>query len=398
MVTKILQTLYRIGTNDRKKQLFENNWPLPYGIAYNSYLILDKKTALLDTIEYGSDRNYLEEVSRTLDGRPLDYLVIHHMEPDHAGMIGDILKTYPSVTVVGNTRTLKLMDAYFPCTEGIAMQEVRDGEMLSLGYHNLQFLFTPMVHWPESMMSYCVTANILFSQDGFGSFGTLDGGIFDDEIDLVFQKEEMLRYYTNIIGRFSAQVQKALDKAALLPVQMICPIHGPVWRTDPATVFGWYAQWAAHKAEKGVVMVYSSMYGNTESSADYLARKLAEQSIKNLRIYNASTLHPSFILKEIWKYRGVILGSCSYNTGMHPAMQHLCHELEMVSPKNKQLAIFGGYSWSGGGLKNLQLFADKMIQQHQWKLTEPSLEIIGHPTPMELSQFDQLAETFAATL
>lgn len=397
MVTKINDTLYRIGTNDRKKALFENNWPLPYGIAYNSYLFTDTKTALLDTIEYGSDNAYTEEIARTLDGRDLDYLVIHHMEPDHAGMIGQLLSTYPSATVVSNSRAFKLLDAYFPQADN-KRREVKEGDTLDLGRHCLKFAMTPMVHWPESMVSYDTTDRILFSQDAFGTFGTLDGGIFDDEINIDFYKEEMLRYYANIVCRFSAQVQKAFEKIASLPVDIICPVHGPVWRSDPSAVFALYDKWSRHIAEEGVVIIYASMYGNTEHTADYIARRLAEQGVKNIRIYNASTTHPSFLLREIWKYKGVILGSCSYNTDMHPLMQHLCSEVEIMSPKNKVFTLFGGYSWSGGGLKNLQLFSQKMTQQHQWKEVADGIEILGNPTPAALSQFDDVAVAFAEAL
>lgn len=397
MVTKILDTLYRIGTNDRKKALFENNWPLPYGIAYNSYLILDKKTALLDTIEYGSDSAYMDEITKTLNGRDLDYLIIHHMEPDHAGMIGQILAAYPKATVVTNARAFKLLDAYFQNTEN-KRSEVKEGETLNLGHHKLQFAMTPMVHWPESMVSYDLTDHVLFSQDAFGTFGTLDGGIFDDEINIDFYKEEMLRYYSNIVGRFSTQVQKAFEKLASLPIDIICPVHGPIWRNDPSAVFALYDKWSKHQAEEGVVIIYASMYGNTERTADYIARKLAEQGLKNIRVYNASTTHPSFLLREIWKYKGVILGSCSYNTGMHPLMNHLCHEIEIMSPKNKVFTLFGGYSWSGGGLKNLQVFSQKMVQQNQWTEVDPGIEIIGAPSDTALSQFDNLAVQFATTL
>ncbi len=398
MTAKILETLHFIGTNDRHKTLFESNWPLPYGISYNSYLINDTKTALLDTIEYGSDRSYMEEVAGILDGRDLDYLVILHMEPDHAGMIGEMLHRYPAATVVTNAKAIKLLEIYFPELDKNRMKEVREGDTLELGHHNLQFVMTPMVHWPESMMAYCTKENILFSQDAFGTFGTLDGGIFDDEINLDYYKDEMLRYYTNIIGRFSSQVERALQKAAGLPIRIICPVHGPVWRTKPSVVFDWYRQWAASKGDTGVVLAYASMYGHTEKTADHIARQLALNGIRNIRVFNVSNTHPSFILKEIWKYNGIVLGSCSYNTGMHPNMHHLCHEIEIMQPGNKKAFLFGGYSWSGGGLKNLRLFAQTMSEKHQWELHSPGMEIPGNPTALALEGLNDLIATYAATL
>lgn len=398
MTAKILDTLHFIGTNDRSKSLFENNWPLPFGVSYNSYLFTDQKTALLDTIEYGSDRSYFEEIKEILNGRDLDYLVVLHMEPDHAGMIGELLQRYPHTTVVTNARAVKLLEIYFPGIDKSRIREIKEGDKLELGHHNLQFVMTPMVHWPESMMAYCTTENILFSQDAFGTFGTLDGGIFDDEINLEYYKDEMLRYYTNIVGRFSVQVEKALQKAATLPIRIICPVHGPVWRTDPKVVFDWYSSWAASKGEKGVVLVYATMYGHTQRMADYIARQLAVNGIRNIRVFDVSKTHPSFILKEIWKYNGIVLGSCSYNTGMHPYMHHLCHEIEIMQPARKKAFLFGGYSWSGGGLKNLQLFVQNMQQKHRWELLSPGIELAGYPLTGDLEKLDRDISAFAATL
>ena len=398
MTARILDTLHFIGTNDRNKPLFESNWPLPFGISYNSYLVTEKQPALLDTIEYGSDRSYFEDLELILNGRDLNYLVILHMEPDHAGMIGEVLQRYPLATIVTNARAIKLLDIYFPNIDKSRIREVKEGDTLELGHHHLQFVMTPMVHWPESMMAYCTTENILFSQDAFGTFGTLDGGIFDDEIDPEYYKDEMLRYYTNIIGRFSAQVEKTLQKAASLPIRIICPVHGPVWRTNPRIVFDWYSQWAASKSQPGVVLVYATMYGHTQRTADYIARRLAENGVRNIRVFDVSKTHPSFILKEIWKYNGLVLGSCSYNTGMHPNMHHLCHEIEIMQPGRKKAFLFGGYSWSGGGLKNLQLFVQKMTEQHKWELPVPGTELAGYPALNDLKNLDKDLATYAASL
>lgn len=376
-----------LGTNDRKKELFENNWPLPNGVAYNSYLINDEKTALVDTLEFGSKDDYLDVIASHLNGKELDYIVVNHMEPDHSSMIGVLLKFYPGVKVVSNIKAFKMLEAYFKISHENFM-EVKEGEILDLGYHKLAFHITPWVHWPETMMTYDTTDKVLFSCDAFGSFGTLDGGIFDDEINFSFYEDEMRRYYSNIVGKYSNMVQKAFAKLKDLEIKIICPSHGPVWRSNPSKAVELYDKWSRHVSEEGVVIAYASMYGNTEKMADYLARLIAERGIKNIRIFDVSKTHASYIISEIWKYRGVVLGSSAYNAGMHPMMEHLCHELSVVGPKDKNYALFGSYSWNGGGLKSLLAFSEKV----SWnKIAEP-VELIGAPDEMKMDGFRSVAE------
>jgi len=376
-----------LGTNDRKKRLFENNWPLPNGVAYNSYLINDEKSALIDTLEFGSKDDYLDEVNKYLEGKQLDYLVVNHMEPDHASMIGILLKFYPKLIILSNIKAFKMLEAYY----GVGpenFQEVKDGEEISLGYHKLSFILTPWVHWPETMMTYDKTDKILFSCDAFGSFGTLDGGIFDDEINFSFFEDEMRRYYSNIVGKYSNMVQKAFAKLQDTEIKMICPSHGPVWRENPSKAIELYDRWSRHQSEDGVVIVFASMYGNTEKMADYVARLIAERGVKNIRVYDVSKTNASFIISEIWKYKSIILGSCAYNTGMHPMMEHLCHELSVVSPKDKNYALFGSYSWTGGGLKTLTAFAEKM----SWNKVSEPVELMGSPNPEKMEGFITMAK------
>lgn len=383
----ISNKVHYLGTNDRKKNLFENIWPLPKGVAYNSYLIADEKSALIDTLEFGSKSDYLDEICSTLDGRPLDYLVVNHMEPDHASMIGMMLNFYPSIKIVGNNKTFKMLQAYYNLKEE-QFTEIKDGDKISLGYHNLTFVLTPWVHWPETMMTYDTTDQILFSCDAFGSFGTLDGGIFDDEI--CFEAnflDEMRRYYSNIVGKYSNMVQKAFIKLGCTPVRFLCPSHGPVWRKDPMKPITLYDNWSKHISEEGVVIAYASMYGNTEKMADYVARLIAERGFRNIKIHDVSKSHISYIISDIWKYKSVILGSCAYNSGMHPMMAHLCHELEVVNPKDKNYALFGSFSWSGGGLKSLQAFSEKM----SWNLVSDPVELIGSPDLSKMSGFQTIA-------
>ena len=383
----ITSKIHYIGANDRKKSLFENNWPLPNGVSYNSYLISDEKSALIDTLEFGSKDNYIDEIEAILNGKKLDYLVVNHMEPDHSSMIGMICKAFPSVKVVANSKAFKMLEGYFGIPEG-SIYEVKDGDTIDLGYHKLNFVLTPWVHWPETMMTYDSTEKILFTCDAFGTFGTLDGAIFDDEINFDFYHEEMRRYYSNIVGKYSNMVQKALAKLNGVEVKVICPSHGPIWRSNPEKVIGLYDKWSKHEAEDGVVIAFASMYGNSEKMADYLARLIAERGIKNIRIYDVSKTHVSFILNEIWKYKAVILGSCAYNGGMHPMMHHLCSELEVLSPKNKNYALFGSCSWNGGGLRSLQSFSEKM----GWNMVAPPVESLGAPNEDKLIGFAEIAD------
>jgi flavorubredoxin len=302
-------------------------------------------------------------------------------------MIGILLKVYPKLTILSNIKAFKMLEAYYGVgTENF--QEVKDGEEISLGYHKLSFVLTPWVHWPETMMTYDTTDKILFSCDAFGSFGTLDGGIFDDEINFSFFEDEMRRYYSNIVGKYSNMVQKAFAKLEGTEIKMICPSHGPVWRENPSKAIELYDKWSRHQSEEGVVIVFASMYGNTEKMADYIARLIAERGVKNIRVYDVSKTNVSYILSEIWKYKSVILGSCAYNTGMHPMMEHLCHELSVVAPKEKNYALFGSYSWNGGGLKTLTAFAEKM----SWNKVSESVELMGSPNPEKMEGFVVMAK------
>lgn len=385
----ISNKIFYLGTNDRKKALFENNWPLPNGVAYNSYLINDNKTALVDTLEFGSKDDYLDQISTLLSGKNLDYLIVNHMEPDHSSMIGTMLKFYPTLRIVSNIKAFKMLEAYFNIKPENFI-EVKDGDILDLGYHKLTFHITPWVHWPETMMTYDTIDKVLFSCDAFGSFGTLDGGIFDDEINFDRYEDEMRRYYSNIVGKYSNMVQKAFAKLSGVDIKIICPSHGPIWRSNPAKAIDLYNQWSRYESEEGVVIAYASMYGNTEKMADYVARLISENGIKNIRVYDVSKTHVSYILSDIWRYKSVILGSCAYNAGMHPMMEHLCHELSVIQPKDKNYALFGSYSWNGGGLKSLIAFAEKM----SWNKVSEPVELMGSPDLAKMEGFQIMADSF----
>lgn len=391
---QISNKVFYVGVNDRKKALFENNWPLPCGVAYNSYIIADEHPALVDTLEYGSNGDYLNMISDAIDGRPLEYLIVNHMEPDHSSMIGEVLRAYPGAKVVANSRTFKLLESYF-ALPAERFLEIGDGSTLELGYHKLTFVMTPWVHWPETMMTYDTTDKILFSCDAFGSFGTLDGGIFDDEIDFdLYYESEMRRYYSNIVGKWSSMVQKAFAKLAGVPVNFICPSHGPVWRENPSKVLSLYDKWSKNEGEKGVVIAYASMYGNTGKMADYLARLIAEEGIKHIRVFDVSKTHPSFILSEIWKYNGLILGTCAYNANMHPMMSLLTHEISVSEPKNKVLGLFGSSSWNGAGAKALIEFAEKA----KMPVTGEVVQMSGMADNEKMCGFKEFVKTFVKEL
>ncbi|MDR1055000.1 MAG: FprA family A-type flavoprotein [Prevotellaceae bacterium] len=397
MFTRINITgkVYWIGVNDRKKHLFENIWPLPDGVAYNSYIIVDEKTAIVDTIEsFGAGTSYLHRIEQHLEGRPLNYLIINHMELDHSGEVKTIIEKYPDVKIIGNSTTFKILAAYFGITENL-LNTSEIGDTLDLGYHKLKFVMTPWIHWPETMMTYDTTDNILFSADAFGSFGTLDGGIFDDEINFeAYYEDNMRRYFSNIVGKYCNMTQKALKKLDGVPVNYICSTHGPVWRKNPEKVIELYDKWSCYEAESGVAIMYASMYGNTEAMADYIARRIAEEGIKEIRIFDVSKTHISYLISEIWKYKAVILGSCAYNGEMYPLMEQFCREMEHMSVKNKLLGLFGSYSWSGGGVKNLLKFAENI----GWEQVADAIEVYGIPTDEKYTQCDALAKAMAGKL
>lgn len=387
---QVTDKVHLITANDRRTHLFENMWPLPNGISYNSYLINDEKVALLDTMEHGSADDYLDHIEEILQGKTVDYLIVNHMEPDHSGAMREVVKRYPQVKIIGNIKTFKIIRAYFGYEDNL--MEVADGDELNLGSMNLKFVMTPWVHWPETMMTLETTKGILFSGDAFGSFGTLDGGVFDDEIEFDdYYEEEMRRYFSNIVGKYSNMVQKAFKKLDGVTPGFVCPLHGPVWRENPGKVLELYDKWSSYKTEDGVVIIFGSMYGNTERMADHIARKLSEQGIKKIRVYDASKTHLSYLINEVWRYKGVILGSCAYNSSMLPTMEHFTRTMEHMSVKDHYLGLFGSYSWNGGGVKTLMKFAEKI----DWELVDDPIEIKGIPTDEKLPACDKLARAMA---
>ena len=390
---KVTDKVYWLGANDRRTNLFENMWPIPNGVSYNSYLIIDEKIALVDTLEYGSSDDYLDKIEELIDGKPIDYLIINHMEPDHSGAIKTIVEKYPNIKLVGNLKTFKIIEAYFGYKDN--WYQVEDGDGLDLGHHVLKFIMTPWVHWPETMMTYDLTEKVLFSGDAFGSFGTLDGGIFDDEIEFEeYYLDEMRRYYSNIVGKYSNMVQKAFKKLEGIDIKFICATHGPIWRKDVNKVLSLYDKWSKFETEDGVVIIYGSMYGNTAKMADCIARKLSEEGIKKIRIHDVSKTHISYLINEIWRYKGVILGSSAYNSGMLPTMENLTRTLEHIGVKNHLLGLFGSYSWNGGGVKMLHKFSETI----EWELVSEPIDSKGIPGNETFDRCEVLAKAMADKL
>ncbi len=350
--------IFYVGVNDRRTNLFENMWPLDRGVSYNSYLIADEKVTVIDTVEAGHFEKWIAKVRTILNERPIDYLVVNHMEPDHSGAIRILTELYPQMQIVGNKKTLPMIEGYYGITTNTLT--VKEGDTLDLGTNKLTFYTVPMVHWPESMVCFEETNQILFSSDAFGSFGTLDGGIFDDELDFDHYKEEMRRYYSNIVGKYGNPVQKALSKLGTLDLKMIAPSHGPVYRERIADMVAMYDQWSKYEAEEGVVLAYASMYGNTEEMAEVTARAIAENGIKNVRVYDVSKTHPSFIISDVFKFKGIILGSPTYSNELHPNMEALVMKLQHMGIANHYFGVLGSFTWAGAAVKKLNELGENL--------------------------------------
>ena len=387
---EVAQGVHWLGTNDRRKHRFENLWPLPNGVSYNSYLITDEKSALMDTIEIGTDGSYLDKIADLLGGRDLDYLVINHMEPDHSGEIATVVLRYPNVTLVGNAKTFGILKSYYGDLTANLL-EVKEGDTLPLGSHTLQFVMTPWVHWPETMMTYEISQQILFSADAFGTFGTLDGGILDRHVKFEYYEEGMRRYYSNIVGKYGGMVQKAMAKLDGVPIKTICSLHGPVWQENIDKVIGLYDKWSKCEADPAIVVIYASMYGNGAKMADYIANVIAREGVRDIRVYDVSKTHYSYLISEIWRCKGVMLGSCAYNTEMFPLMEHLCTELLHYGLKERFLGIFGSCSWAGGGVRSLKKFAEAS----GWESVGEPVEMTGCPTAEKYAGCDELAKAMA---
>lgn len=397
-VYEIMTGIYWVGGNDRRLERFENMFPLPNGVAYNSYLILDDKTALLDTVDSSISAIYLENITHVLNGRDLDYLIVNHMEPDHCANIEEIVRRYPKVRLIGNPKTFQFIRQYYNIDITENCQEVKEKDELSLGKHTLRFYTAPMVHWPEVMVTYEVENGILFSADAFGSFGAMAGNVFADEVeyDNVFL-DEARRYYTNIVGRYGMQVQALFKKLAGLPINMICSLHGLIWRGEGIQyILEKYDMWSRYEPEqKGVVLVYASMYGNTENAMNVLAAKLAKRGITDMRMYDVSKTHPSYIIADIFKYSNFVVASPTYNMHLYFVMDSLLRELAVLNVSNRKASILGNHTWASAAAKTMTELIGSL----------KNTELIGTPIDINSSlkesreqELDDLADAILQSL
>ncbi len=357
---EIANNVFYVGVNDRTKHLFEGMWPLPLGVSYNSYVIDDEKVALIDTVDICYSDVFFRKIVSLLGDRPVDYLVVNHMEPDHSGSIELLVSRYPNIQIVGNKRTVEMLNGYYGITRNVI--QVEDLEELNLGSKTLQFYMTPMVHWPETMMTYIKEQRVVFSGDAFGTFGTIDGGVLDTQMNTSKYRDEMIRYYSNIVGKFGSPVQTALKKLSGVEIDMICSTHGPVWTKEGSIneVVGLYDKLSRYDADNGLVIAYGSMYGHTEQLAESIANAAAKSGLKDIVLHNVGKSHVSDIIRDAFKYRGLIIGSPTYNNKLYPEVESLISALQNRNLKGRLFGCFGGFTWSDASAKNLLTFAKEM--------------------------------------
>ena len=345
---KVLEDVFYVGSSDRRLALFENVFPIPNGVSYNSYLVMDEKTVLIDTVDRSVSGVFLENIEHILEGRKLDYLIVNHMEPDHAATIGELRLRHPETQIVATKRALDMIGQFFDADTSIPSHAVKEGDQLKTGRHVFTFVNAPMVHWPEVMLTYDMTDKILFSADAFGTFGALNGNLFADEYEFKTQwLSEARRYYTNIVGKYGVQVQALLKKAGGLDIAMICPLHGPIWRKDIAWFVDKYTKWATYTPEDDAVMIaYGSIYGGTENAANILARDLADKGVRNIVVYDVSKTHPSVIVSEAFRCSHLVFASSTYNSGIFVNMETVLLDLKAHNLQNRTVAVVENGSWA----------------------------------------------------
>ena len=396
-VRKVTEDLYWVGSNDRRLELFENIFPIQKGVSYNSYLLLDEKTVLFDTVDNAVGRQFLENIAAVLNGRTLDYLVINHMEPDHCALIEDLHLRYPDMKLIGNAKTFPMIDQFYGMDLGDKKIIIKEGETFSCGKHTLHFVMAPMVHWPEAMMTYDETDKVLFSADAFGTFGALDGVIFNDEMD--FDRDyldEARRYYTNIVGKYGMQVQNVLKKASALDIQKICPLHGPIWRENLGYILEKYQKWSTYEAEdQAVVILYATMYGNTASAADALAGRLAAKGVKKIAVYDVSNTHVSELISEIFRASHVVFAAPTYNGGIYPVMENLLADMKALAVQNKTVALMENGTWAPMTAKQMR---EKLAELKNVTILDTQITIKSAMAPEQEGQLEALADAIVASM
>lgn len=393
MLTKeISENIHLLAFNDRRTQLFENLWPLPEGVSYNSYLITGSKNILIDTAERRFGDDFFNAINRILHGGNLDYLLINHVEPDHSGLLAQLLIKYPNLEIYCSKMHRDLLNQFYEIKASFNI--IEDGMTVKLGDNEFAFYTTPFVHWPDSQVTYEVNRKILFSNDSFGSFGTLNGGVFDDEIEIAERESEAVRYWTNIVGKYGKQTQKALQKLGGLEIKMIATSHGILWRSEIEYIINKYTQLSSYEGERAITIVFGSLYGNTENAADAAAQGAAEAGIKKVRVFDSSKVHSSYIINEIIKNKGVILVSPVYNGGIFPSMSNVLGLIAEYKIPNKKSAVIGGYSWGAAPLKKL----DAAIEEAGWEKIGETVKFAGAPKEADLKAAYELGKLLAESL
>lgn len=399
-VRKVTDDIYWVGANEHRLHLFENIHPIPRGVSYNAYLLLDKKTALFDTVDWAACRQLLENLDHLLNGRPLDYLVINHMEPDHGASIEEVLLRYPNVTIISTEKSFMLMRQFGFAVDSHPLMEVKEGDSISFGKHTVQFIAAPMVHWPEVMVSFDSTDGVLFSADAFGSFGALDGKLFADEVN--FDRDwidDARRYLSNIVGKYGPHIQLLLKKAAgiLDQIHYICPLHGPVWRKDLGYFIDKYDKWSRYEPEeKGVMIAYASMYGNTEAAAQALASRLCERGCTNVWMYDVSNTHISQLISESFRLSHIVLASVTYNLGIYPVMHNYLMDMKALNLQNRTFALIENGSWACKSGDLMQKFINEELKN--MTVLNERLSLASSLLPDKAAELDMLADAIAESV
>lgn len=396
-VRKVTNDIYWVGANDHRLALFENIHPIPKGTSYNSYLLMDEQTVLMDGIDWASCRQLLENIEFVLQGKPLDVLIVNHMEPDHGASMEELLLRYPQLKIVASKKAFMMMRQFGFNVDGHELVEVKEGDTMSFGTHTVQFVGAPMVHWPEAIVTFDTTDGVLFSADAFGSFGALDGKLFNDEINVEKDwLDEGRRYYTNIVGKYGPQVQSLLKKAAAIKDQIkyICPLHGVVWRNQFDYLLEKYQLWSTYEPEdKAVMIAYASMYGNTEAAAQALAGKLVERGITNTVVYDVSNTHVSYLISEAFRVSHIVLASVTYNMGIYPVMHNFLADMKALNLQNRMVALVENGSWAVKSGDLMQKFLDEEMKQ--MTVLNLRLSMASSLPGSKENELDQLADAIA---
>ena len=396
-IRNVTEDLFWIGANDHRLALFENAHPIPNGVSYNSYVLLDEKTVLFDTVDWAVCRQFLENLEHVLNGKPLDYIVVNHFEPDHGASLEEVILRHPEATIICSTKAVNIIKQ-FNIAVNKDFDTVKESDTRCFGKHTVAFVEAPMVHWPEVMVTFDTTNGVLFSADAFGSFGALDGKLFNDEVN--FDRDwidDARRYYANIVGKYGVFVQKLLTKASGLDIKMICPLHGPVWRNNLEYFIDKHDKWSKYEPEeKGVLIAYASMYGNTEAAAQCLAAKLVEKGCTNVKVYDVSNTHVSQLISESFKLSNIVLASVTYNTGLFPAMLDYLEDMKALEVQNRTIALMENGSWGPRAASHMTNFINNNLKN--MTLLEPKVTIKSSGKDSDVQNIDALADAIIESM